>query len=360
MEFALSEEQILIQDSFRGSLARLSPLDRVRELVMHNDQVDFELWNGLAELGMSGLLIPENYGGAGLGVMEAVIVAQELGRSVTPTPFVGSAVMAPLAILLAGSDEQKNNWLPRLASGETRLGSALSETAGGRREDSGVEFSDGKLSGRALFALDAAEADGFLIGDLDGSLHIVACDTTELEITPLTTIDLTRNVAELRFDQVACETLCGPDTQALNKVISAGRTVVAADSLGAAEEMLRQAVEYAKERRQFDRVIASFQAVKHMCAEMAAELEPCRSLIWYAGYAFDQLPTEAPLSIALAKSHIDEIGRFVARTATEVHGGMGFTDLMGLHFWFKRIGFNRAVLGGPERLRAEAATMLEL
>ena len=108
---------------------------------------------------------------------------------------------------------------------------------------------------------------------------------------------------------------------------------------------------------QFGRVIGSFQAVKHLCAEMVAELEPCRALIWYAAYAFDEFPDQSRRMSAHAKAHTSEVGTFVARTATEVHGGMGFTDLLGLHYWFKRITFNRQVLGGPERCREEAADL---
>ena len=121
--------------------------------------------------------------------------------------------------------------------------------------------------------------------------------------------------------------------------------------------MLEKAVEYAKERRQFGRVIVSFQAVKHLCAEMAAALEPARALVWYAAYAFDRAPEEASLMAAHAKAHTGEIGRFVARTSTEVHGGIGITDLLGLHYWFKRIGLNRQLLGGPERARETAARL---
>jgi alkylation response protein AidB-like acyl-CoA dehydrogenase len=145
--------------------------------------------------------------------------------------------------------------------------------------------------------------------------------------------------------------------EALAQVVQALWTGLAADTLGAAQTMLDRAVVYAGERVQFGRKIGSFQAVKHMCAEMAAELEPCRSLVWYAAHAADESPEEAPMMAALAKSHLAEVGREVARTATEVHGGMGFTDLMGLHFWFKRIGWNRQALGGPELVRAYAARL---
>ncbi len=131
--------------------------------------------------------------------------------------------------------------------------------------------------------------------------------------------------------------------------------MLAADMLGASQAMLDKAVAYAKERRQFGRPIGSFQAVKHLCAEMAAELEPCRALVWYAAYAFDAVPAEAPLMAAHAKAHLSEVSRFVARTATEVHGGIGFTDLAGPHYWFKRVGVDRQLFGAPEQVRALAA-----
>jgi alkylation response protein AidB-like acyl-CoA dehydrogenase len=146
----------------------------------------------------------------------------------------------------------------------------------------------------------------------------------------------------------------------LGRLRDAAWTILAADMLGASQAMLDKAVAYAKERRQFGRLIGSFQAVKHLCAEMAAELEPCRSLVWYAAHAFDAVPAEASLTAAHAKAHLSEVSRFVARTATEVHGGMGFTDLVGLHYWFKRVGLGRQLLGGPERVRREAARMQAL
>jgi alkylation response protein AidB-like acyl-CoA dehydrogenase len=134
-------------------------------------------------------------------------------------------------------------------------------------------------------------------------------------------------------------------------------TLLAADTLGACDAMLDKAITYAGERQQFGRVIGSFQAVKHMCAEMAAEIEPARSLVWYAAYALWGGLDDGPLAAAHAKAHLAEIGRFVARTATEVHGGIGTTDGLGLHYWFKRIGLDRQLLGGPERVRHLAAVM---
>jgi alkylation response protein AidB-like acyl-CoA dehydrogenase len=135
---------------------------------------------------------------------------------------------------------------------------------------------------------------------------------------------------------------------------------LASETLGAAQSMLDQAVAYAGQRRQFGRPIAAFQAVKHACAEMAAALEPCRAFVWYAAHAQDHAPEAEAIALAAqVKAHLDEVGRDVARAATEVHGGMGFTELLGLPAWFRRIMGNRQLLGGPERCREEAAALAE-
>ncbi len=168
-------------------------------------------------------------------------------------------------------------------------------------------------------------------------------------------------MGELIFQDVAAEQLPGSDDpEVCARLIDAGRIILAADTLGAAQTMLTKAVEYAKTRVQFGRAIGSFQAVKHMCAEMAAELEPCRAMVWYAAHAFDALPDESRLVACHTKAHLSEVGTFIARTATEVHGGIGFTDELGLHLWFKRIGANRQLLGSPTLLREEAARLQDL
>jgi alkylation response protein AidB-like acyl-CoA dehydrogenase len=146
---------------------------------------------------------------------------------------------------------------------------------------------------------------------------------------------------------------------AIARMLDAGRIALAADTLGACDSMIEQAVAYAGERKQFGRSIGSFQAVKHMCAEMVAEVEPSRSLLWYAAHSFDALPDEAPLMACHALAHISEIGREIASIATQVHGGIGWTDEQNLHFWFKRIGVARHLLGGPEFLRNRAAELQE-
>lgn len=352
MRFALSEDQRLLQDSVEKALAELSPLERVRRFADEGELSAPDVWSGLADLGLPGLLVAEDRGGLGLGLLEAAIAAEALGRAVAPAPFLGSAVLAPLALSLAGTEEQKARWLPGLASGEVVAGAAISEPIAGARDGAGVTAQAGRLSGKALFAMDAQGAGLLVVADRGGGLHL-AQKAEAVEVMP--GIDATRRLAELTFMETPAEPLAS--NQALGRLRDAAWVILAAETLGAAQAMLDKAVAYAKERKQFGRTIGSFQAVKHLCAEMAAELEPARALVWYAAYAFDHAPDEAPLMAAHAKAHLSEIGRFVARTATEVHGGIGMTDLLGLHYWFKRIGQNRQLLGGPERVREIAARL---
>ena len=171
-------------------------------------------------------------------------------------------------------------------------------------------------------------------------------------------MDKTRTSIELIFKNADAELLAGSsDRSVIEKVLDTGRLMLAADTVGAAQVMLDKSVAYSLERKQFGRLIGSFQAVKHMCAEMAADLEPCHSMIWHAAHCLDNVPEEARLMACQTKAHISEVGKQVSKTATEVHGGMGFTDELGLHYWFKRIGLNRQLLGSPELLREEAGKL---
>lgn len=346
MEFGLSSEQTLLQDSVGRFLTDNVPLDKVRAIAK-KDASDAAVWEGLSELGIPGLLIPEDRGGVGLSTMDAAIVAECLGYHVTPSPFVSSGVMAPAALIAAGGHD---DLLGAIAAGQQRVGIAFSEAVGARA-DAGIFASHGKLSGKAIFVLDTG-ADHYLVATVDRHLYLV--DAAQLQRKPLTTIDKTRTTCELIFTNTAA-TPVSDDPNVFFKALDAGRVMLGADTLGAAQAMIDQSVAYAKQREQFNRPIATFQAVKHMCAEMAADLEPCRAMVWYASHALDHLPAEARLTACHTKAHLAEVGKTIAKTATEVHGGMGFTDLLGLHYWFKRIGFNRQVLGAPELVREEAA-----
>jgi alkylation response protein AidB-like acyl-CoA dehydrogenase len=359
MEFALSADQTMMQDSVVKTLDRVCPLDRVKSAVQEKAPYARDVWQSLVELGIPALLIPEAHGGLGLSLLDATLVSEALGRSVAPVPFIASCVMAPIALAEAGNEAQQAHWLPKLASGEAIAGVAIAEQVSGAHNGVGVTASNGKLDGMALFAMDFGAADLFVVADRDRNLHLIDATASGLERIALTTIDGTRSLGELRFSNVDAEPLnAANDAVVLTQMRDAGWVMLAADTLGAGTRMIEKAVDYAKERQQFGRPIGSFQAVKHLCAEMAAELEPCRALVWYAAHAFDgPSPSEASLTAAHAKAHLSEIGRFVARTATEVHGGIGITDLLGLHYWFKRIGLDRQLLGGPERVRHLAAVM---
>ena len=331
------------------------PLDAVRGFAEGNDDVAAKLHEGLAELGVHLALLPEAQGGLGLGVLEAALVQEMLGRHTAPSAYAAAYGMGVVGVREAADAAQAGEWLSRLASGEVVLGVGMTEAVGAR-EDAGLRINNG-LTGRASFVIGDALTTHFLLTTPD-SFVIVARDAKGITETPLTTIDKTRVVMMLDFDNTEAETLTGGDAAtARARTLAAGRVLLAADTLGAASVMLEKAVAYAAEREQFGRPIARFQAVKHLCAEMAARLEPCRALVWYAAYAQDAVPEEAALMACHAKSHLAEVGTFVARTSTEVHGGMGFTDLLGLHYWFKRIGANRQLLGNPEAVRAEAAAL---
>ena len=360
MDFALSEEQRMLQDSITGYLESGCPLTRVRDVAEARDHRADDIWNELTNLGVHGVIIDEDFGGVGLGHLEAALIAEALGAVVAPVPYVASSIMAPTALAAAGSDQQKEAWLPRIAAGEIVVGVGVSEQIG-RRETDGVSAADGKLSGKAMFVLDGASADVLIIASDDGALYLVDPNARGVTRNKLKTIDRTRTVAEIVLDGAAGDVLPGSvgNREPLMTTIDVGRVIIAADTLGAAQTMLDKAVDYAKERRQFNRVIGSFQAVKHMCSEMAAELEPCRSLVWYAAHVYTAIPEEGRLMACHAKAHLSEVGKFVARKSTEVHGGMGITDLLGLHYWFKRIGFNRQLLGAPELVREEAARVQE-
>ncbi len=352
MDFALSADQTMMQASLAGVLARVSPLDRVRVFAAGSEPLARDAWGAMVDLGIPGLLIGEVHGGLGLTLLDAALVAETLGAHVAPAPFLASAVLAPIALSRAGSPAQQDAWLPRLASGEIVAAVAIHEAVAGARDGAGVCVEGGKLSGTTLFALDAIGADILIVADTAGGLNLVEAAAPGVERVSLTTIDRTRRVAEVRFDAVPAERLPGDALPALR---DAAWVILAADMLGASSTIIEKAVAYAKERRQFGRVIGSFQAVKHLCAEMAAQLEPCRALVWYAAYADAAAPGEAPLMAAHAKALLSDVSRFVARTSTEVHGGMGFTDLLGLHFWFKRVGLSRQLFGGPEFARRAAA-----
>ena len=356
MYFGLSEEQSFFQDNVKKYLEEHATIDNIKHITSGDEKnLSKEIHQGLLNLGINGLLIPEEFGGLGLDLLFAAVVSEALGGGVGPIPFIAPYVMAPTAIKHAGSKSQQENYLSKIANNEYSFGVGFTEFIG-KRNDAGITFSNNILNGRAMFVLDANDATHLLLADEKGQIFVVDTKSTNIEIIKLTTVDKTRQYSEVICKNLQAELLENSSYSAepINHAIDAGRIMLAADSLGASQTMIDKAVDYAKERKQFGRAIGSFQAVKHMCAEMAADLEPCFALVWHAAHCHDHSPAEARLMACHAKAHVSEMSKGIAKKATEVHGGMGFTDLLGLHYWFKRIGLNRQILGSPELLREEA------
>jgi alkylation response protein AidB-like acyl-CoA dehydrogenase len=358
MEFGLSLEQRQFDDSLRSFLTDRLPMDRLRALAEPGGGFDETIWHGMAELGLHGLIVPERFGGAGLGVLDAAVAAEGLGYAAAPTPFTGTTVMAPLAFMNSATEAQQDEYLPMVAAGEARIAVGFAGLAG-QTGAASVTLEGSRLTGVLGGVMDAGAATHFLIYLRDGTGALVAADAPGVTRSLHRSLDRTRPLADVSFNGATAELLVAANDKlaAARRVLDAGRVVLAADTLGAAQTMLDRAVAFAKERVQFGRVIGSFQGVKYMLADCVTMLEPCRGMVWYAAHAQDGLPDEARLTACHAKAHVADVAREVARMTTETHGGMGFTDLLGLHYWFKRISFNRQVLGGPERCREEAAEL---
>lgn len=357
MRFGLTDDQLLFDRSLRGFLTAKLPLDTLRRLAEPGIGFDAELWSGTGELGLPAILVAEEHGGAGLGILDAALAAEALGYHAAPVPFVATQVMAAHAFQTAADADQQRSWLPRIAAGEVRIGVGLGGI-GGPAGRVALDPENGQLFGALGGVLDGGAATHFLVYLSDGRAALVEAGGAGVTVTLHRSVDRTRPLVDLELvgaPALAVLEAANDPLVAAIRVRDAGRVILAADTLGAAQNMLDRAVAYAKERVQFGRVIGSFQGVKYVCADMATMLEPCRAMVWYAAHAQDAVPEEATLIACQAKAHLAEVGRDIARLATEVHGGMGFTDLLGLHFQFKRIAFNRQVLGGPEQCRHDAA-----
>lgn len=354
MDFGLSEDQQMFRDALRGFLAAHIPIDRVRTVMESDHGRDDDLREGLGAQGVCGILIDEEYGGSALGLLDAAVAAEELGAAATPMSMHSACVMAPLALQAAGSEEQRQRWLPAVAAGKAGLSFVCAAPPVG----------SGRLDGSVRYVADAGLADAFVVAAGTGAsaeLLLVARDSAGLEVQELSTVDGTRRVGELVFNGLRVDDgmrMAHSDAAALiDRIVDAGRIALAADALGLSQRSLDLAVAYSLEREQFGRTIGSFQAVKHMCAETAAEIEPVRSLLWYAAFGWDQGYADTSATAALLKSHAAEVATRATSTSVQVYGGIGFTDECDMHIWFKRAGYDRQMLGSPAEMRARAADL---
>ena len=356
MNFDLSEEQELLQETLRQLLANECPPTHLREVFESETGFDAALWKGMAEMGVAGLHIPDEYGGAGLEVIDLALAAETLGYGAAPGPFFGHA-LAGLALMLGGSEQQKQSWLPRLATGDALGTVALGETGGAWQPDQWEVSKDGeKLSGTKLHVPYASMADVIVVGTAGGGLSLVEKGASGLSVDPIEAVDRSRRVDLVRLDAAAAESLADGE-KAAPRLRDAGLVLLAADAFGAGSRLVEMSVEYAKTREQFGVTIGHFQALKHQLANMAVEIEPARGLYWYAAHAFDHIQAESERAAALAKAHITDRVMQVARDAVEAHGGIGFTWECDVQLWFKRAMFDRAYLGTPAVHRERAAQL---
>ncbi len=353
MNFELSEEQHLLQQTVHQFLENECPPTKLRAIFEGDTGFDPSLWKGMVEMGLAGLHLPESVGGAGLEMIDLALVSETLGWGAAPGPFWGHS-LAGLAILLAGSDEQKQRWLPQLAGGDAIGTVAFDETGGLWQPEEWALAPGRELSGTKLNVPFASLADVIVVGLAGGKLALVEKSAKGLEIRSMEGVDRSRRIDRVVFDGAPAESLPkGAETSA--RVRDAGLVLLAADAFGTGSRLLEMCVKYAKTREQFGVTIGHFQALKHQLANMALEIEPARALYWYAAHAFDHIPKQAPRSAALAKAHLGERAMQIARDAVEAHGGIGFTWECDVQLWFKRAMFDRAFLGTPSVHRERAA-----
>jgi alkylation response protein AidB-like acyl-CoA dehydrogenase len=359
MDFGLSEEQVLLQETVRRFLAARCPTARVREIMATATAYEAELWNGLAELGIPSISVPEAHGGLGQELLDLAIVAEELGYAATPGPFLASA-MATVALARADDAAAQSAWLPKLATGDAIGAIAIGEA----NEQWGLEGLTTRASGSGLtgnkpLVAGAGVADFILVaavGDDGPGLYLVDAGAPGLTVNALKTSDMTRPLWSVGLADAPGKRIGG--AAAVARAYDAGLVLLAADAYGGARRCFDMTRAYVLEREQFGQRIGSFQAVKHQLADLIADLEPVMSLYWYAAHAFDGLPDKAVRHAALAKAHACDVFDRVARMATELHGGIGFTWEYDLHLWFRRAMFDRAYLGEAiyQRSRAAAAS----
>ncbi|MFI5397270.1 MAG: acyl-CoA dehydrogenase family protein [Candidatus Binatia bacterium] len=359
MNFGLSEEQVLLKSTIKRFLEEQCPTTRVRAVMESDSGHDPALWQGLADLGITGLIIPSAYGGSELELLDLALTAEELGYAATPGPFLASA-MATVALLHAADTTQQATWLPRIAAG-----AALATVAFGEAESEWdparytARVTNGRLNGSKPLVPYAGVADALLVAaatDAGADLFLVKRGAPGVSISPLKVVDMTRHADVVSFTDTPVTKL-GGGIQAIQRTLDAGCVLIAADAYGGARRCLEMTTQYALQRQQFGQVIGAFQAVKHQLANLAAELEPSLSLYWYAAHAFDRIRDQSERQAALAKAHLTDMYDRATRDATELHGGIGFTWEFDLHLWFRRAIFDRSFLGDALFHRARAADL---
>lgn len=365
MNFGFTEEQELLRAEVRKFLDQNASLDRVREIVEAPDSPRIEpaLWARMAELGWVGLNMPEEHGGVGLDLETTLVVLEETGRSLFPSPLI-STVIAGKAIERFGSAEQQARWLPGLADG-SKIGTFAFLERSDAMGPEGVETlakHDGDeliLSGEKLFVSDAALADLFVVAVRSGSdaqsisLVVVEKGTSGAAASSFDVMDLTKSVGKLSLEDARVGVDCVLGTQgaawpATQWLLDLGAALVTAEAVGSAEAALSITTEFAKERVQFDEQIGKFQGVKHPLAEIYVDVESFRSLVYYAIWALDQDADDAQVAVSRAKAYCSDAFPQAGIMGVQLHGGVGYTWEYDIQMYLKRSKWVRPMFGDAD------------
>ena len=375
MILGVTQEQEELRASVRRFLADRAPITAVRELMETTDGLDAGVWRQAGEqLGLQGIAIPEEYGGAGFSFAEQAIVLEELGAALYGGPYLASAVLATTALLASPDEDARKTYLPGIASGDTIATLAFTEEDGSWEPDAirlaanpaQDESADGwQLDGRKSFVLDGHTANLILVVARAGdalSLFAVPAEASGLTRTALPTLDQTRKLARLDFAAVPATLIgsVGDGRAVLSRTLDVAAIAQAAEQLGGAQRALDMAVEYAKVRHQFGRPIGSFQAIKHRCADLLLEVESLRSAVQYAAAAVAEDSAEVPVVAALVKAYASDVYFHVAAENIQIHGGIGFTWEHDAHLYFKRAKASELFLGDASYHREHLASRIGL
>jgi alkylation response protein AidB-like acyl-CoA dehydrogenase len=377
VDIGFTEEQELLRDTARRFLESECDTQFVRKRMAEPAAVTDEFWQKLAEQGWLGIVYPEEEGGSGLGLVDLVVLMEEMGRAVMPGPFLSTVLLGGAAIGEAGTQAQRRQWLTQIAAGKAKA--ALAWTEPNLRWDAaGIALQAHEvggsfiLSGSKLFVGDAHLADVLVVAarTRDGStmedgvsLFLVPKDTLGLRISVLSTIDETRKLCEVRLDNVAlpAAALLGEKHAGwtpLSRVVARATVALAAEMCGGAQQVLDMSVAYAKIRIAFGKPIGSYQGVKHQAADMLVAIENAKSLTYYAAWAVDQRFEEAPIAVSMAKAAASDMARKVAGTGIQLHGGIGMTWEHDLQLYFKRAKASEVAFGDATWHRERVAQLM--
>jgi alkylation response protein AidB-like acyl-CoA dehydrogenase len=356
MNFEFSDDQKQLRDQARRYLTEHSPPKAVRAVLEGNAPYDKALWKGLAEMGFLGVAIPEEFGGAGAGHLELCVIAEEIGRVLAPVPFSSTIYLAAEAIMLAGSDAQKAKWLPKIASGEAIGTLALFEGVGNPSHKAiKVSASQGAVSGTKMPVADGAIADFAIVVARTGStgreadigLFIVDLNGDGVTRKALANLDQAHGQAEIAFDRAKVEPLgaAGDGWSILTRVLDRAAVLMAFEQVGGADRALEMGRDYALDRVAFGRPIGSFQAVKHILADMYVSATLARSNCYYGAWALSTDAGELPEAAATARISATQAFQHCSKNNIQVHGGMGFTWEFDCHLYYRRANVLALSLG---------------